>query len=370
MNPVTRIYTVLVLLFIPVLLVSACSQPQQSVVVPPSEMIASAVSFDDQRRVTELVQLGITYYWQGGDYKKIEKEFFRGITLKGDFNVVEASFVEASALAPQRLDLRFSVASSQVIQGKLDDALATYQRILELDPENFDAQVLYAAYSRVNNDPDSFNATMQSLSQTHPVEAANYEATFSRVENIFKMPINVEARKVSVPNHTIVILGYALDDNGMMRAPLIGRLEQGVAMYRMNPDANIIVTGGVPKQGVTESYLMKRYLVERGIPASKVFIEDKAKDTVGNAVFSSRIMAEQGTKSVTLISSASHVRRGVSVFKEASIKQGLDIQFDNLAYLDYDTVADAEVISPKEYMVVYRDALRGSGLWNYPGIQQ
>lgn len=364
-----RVRITAVVAVVAVILIAACSQPRQSS-EPQPVVFSTGVSFDNQRKVVDLVQLGITYYWQGGDYKKIEEEFFRGITLKGDFNVVEASFVEASGLAPQRLDLRFSIASSQVVQGKLDDALATYKGILELEPSNFDAQVLYAAYSRVNGDDEAFSTTMASLAQTHPAETAKYDATFQRVESIFTTQINVDPYRVDTPNHTIVILGYALDDSGTMRSPLIGRLEKGVAMYRMNPEAEIIVTGGVPKQGVTESYLMKKYLVERGIPASKILIEDRAKDTVGNAVFSNKIMAMLGTKTVTLISSASHVRRGVAVFKEVSVKQGLEINFNNLAYLDYDTVADAEMVSEKEYMVVYRDALRGSGLWNYPGIQQ
>ena len=92
--------------------------------------------------------------------------------------------------------------------------------------------------------------------------------------------LKVKPESLNLENYAIVILGYALGENGVMKEPLIGRLEQGLAMYRKNPNAEIIVTGGVPKGGVTEAYLMKKWLVEKGVNPSKVHIEDQAKDTV------------------------------------------------------------------------------------------
>ena len=178
------------------------------------------------------------------------------------------------------------------------------------------------------------------------------------------------AYKVEAPKHTIVTLGYALADDGSMRPTLIKRLDQTLAMAKLNPRSTIIVSGGVPKQGVTEGHLMKEWLVEKGINSSRVFIDDQAKDTVGNAIYSTEIMKKLGTENVTLISSASHIRRGLAVYKEVSIRENLNINFDNLVYLDYDSLEEAMIVSPKEYMVVYRDTLRGSGLWNYPGIQR
>ena len=69
--------------------------------------------------IDELAQTGIYYYWNGGDLKKVEEEFFKGITLKGKYDVVEESFKKASTLDPERLNLKFSVASTQIIQKKV-----------------------------------------------------------------------------------------------------------------------------------------------------------------------------------------------------------------------------------------------------------
>jgi len=348
----------------------ACTPAQNKSDAVSKNQIVQVVNFDNQRQIDELVQTGIYYYWNGGDLKKVEKEFFKGITLKGKYDVVENSFREASNLDPYRLDLRFSIASTQVIQGKITEALETYKGILSIEPNNFDANILFAAYSRINGDTLSYNNTLKFLNTIEPEKTAKYVASFERTENFLKTNIKTEAYKVEAPNHTIVTLGYALANDGTMRPTLIKRLDQTLAMAKLNPNSTIIVSGGVPKQGVTEGHLMKEWLITNGIDSSRIFIDDKAKDTVGNAVHSTEIMKKLNTKNVTLISSASHIRRGLSVYKEVSIRENLDINFDNLVYLDYDSVEDAMKVSAKEYMVVYRDTLRGSGLWNYPGIQR
>lgn len=348
---------------------AACSQVDSKGENNINKQLVQKVSFENQRKVDELIQNGIYYYWHGGDLKKVEKEFFKGITLKGKYDLVENLFKEASKLEPYRLDLKFSVASTQIIQGKIDEALGTYKEIMELEPDNFDAHVLFAAYSRVNGDESAYQSTMDELSKIDSEKATEYVKSFERTENFLKTELQTKAYKINKKNHTIVTLGYALANDGTMRPTLIERLNQTLDMANANPEATIIVSGGVPKQGVTEGHLMKNWLIEKGIAESRIYIDDQAKDTVGNAFYSSDIMKKLGTEYVTLISSASHIRRGLSVFKEVTVRKGLDIEFGNLVYLDYNSLEEAQKVSHKEYMVVYRDTLRGSGLWNYPGIQ-
>ena len=120
-------------------------------------------NFENQKLIDELTQTGIYYYWNGGDLKKVEDEFFKGITLKGKYDVVEESFKKASSLDPNRLDLRFSVASTQIIQRKIPEALKTYEDIIKLDQNNFDARILHAGYSKMNNDMSVYNGDIAEL---------------------------------------------------------------------------------------------------------------------------------------------------------------------------------------------------------------
>ncbi len=102
-----------------------------------------------------LVETGMQYYWSGGDVKKAEAEVFKGITLHGRYDVVEQAFAEASTLAPERLDFRYAVASTQIIQKKIPEAEATYQEITRHDPRATDAYAWLAALARVRGDADA-----------------------------------------------------------------------------------------------------------------------------------------------------------------------------------------------------------------------
>src|SRR5689334_20833324 len=88
-------------------------------------MTVHAFDQGNTSRIKTLVDTGMQYYWSGGDVKKAEAEIFKGITLHGRYDVVEKAFAEASTLAPERLDFRFAVASSQILQKNLSGARAT-----------------------------------------------------------------------------------------------------------------------------------------------------------------------------------------------------------------------------------------------------
>ncbi|WP_297598767.1 ElyC/SanA/YdcF family protein [uncultured Cetobacterium sp.] len=326
-------------------------------------------SSQEQNNIAQLTQTGIHYYWHGGDLGKVEKEFFRGITLKGKYDVVENSFKEASDISPYRTDLRFGVASTQIIQKKTTEALNTYKEILVLYPENFEASILLAGYSKQTGDIKTYSETIENLKKTHPKKTQAYLEKFENADKNMAIKLNTEAFKVE-GKHAIVILGYALGENGTMKPTLIERLKQGLALHRKNPKSPIIVSGGVQKGGVTEAYVMKNWLVSNGVPAYLIHMDDLAKDTVGNAIYSTEILAKLSPENVTLISSASHIRRGLSVFEEAAKLKGLNIKYTNLVQLDYPTLEEAQVVSDAEKLVIYRDLIRTSGIWAYPGIQQ
>lgn len=64
-------------------------------------------------------------------------------------------------------------------------------------------------------------------------------------------------------NHTFILLGCALDDEGKMQDTMRKRLEYALDIFRENPTANIIVSGGVPRNGNCEAQVMKDWLVEK-----------------------------------------------------------------------------------------------------------
>jgi tetratricopeptide (TPR) repeat protein len=328
-------------------------------------------------RIEQLKEIAMYYYWHDGDIQKAEKEIFKGITLKGKYDVVENAFKEATLIDPYDLDLKFSLASTQIIEKKIPEALQTYKQILNLDPNNFNANLLYGVYSKINGDDRAYKSSISKLKRIDLKKADEYIEKLKTTESIINSKLNTEVPDhLPQKDHAIVILGYALADDGSMRQPLIERLKAGLAVAKQYPNSKIIVTGGVPKQGITEAEAMSNWLISQGIDKDRIILEDKSTDTVENALFTTAILEKEGIKDVTLVTSASHMRRALTVFKEASDfydkmnGKNSNRNFTNVVYLDYPSIEEAHKVTKDEMLVIYRDLFRVSGIWQYPGLQR
>jgi len=139
-----------------------------------------------------------------------------------------------------------------------------------------------------------------------------------------------------------------------------------LAAARANPAATIVVTGGQPQAGVTEADAMMRWLVAHGVDRARVEIEDKARDTVDNALNSAVRIARIQPDGVLLVTSASHMRRARALMEAALVQQGLEAPLSTLVAPD----GTSGPPSHDERLAIYRDVLRVSGVWAYPGLQR
>ncbi len=113
--------------------------------------------------------------------------------------------------------------------------------------------------------------------------------------------------------HAFVVLGFALAD-GEMTDELKARCEAAAAAAKAFPDSILVCSGGATgdnnPDGHTEAGLMKDYLTKQcGIAADRIFIDEQAMDTVGNALNSFEILKEQEIEEITLVTSDYHQRR-------------------------------------------------------------
>ena len=333
--------------------------------------IPTAHAFDQQNaeRIKTLVDTGMQYYWSGGDVKKAETEIFKGITLHGRYDVVEQSFVEASKLAPERLDFKFAIASSQILQKNVDGARATYEGILATDPNSFDALAWIEALARVRGDETTASLAHQGLSGLDRDRAEAYRQRFVRAEEIMAEKPNTEVPALS-GKVMIVTLGYALQKDGTADKPLLDRLDVALKAARANPAARVMVTGGQPQAGVTEGDVMMKWLVENGVDRDRILIEDKSKDTVGNVLNVANLLKRHSADSVILVTSSSHMRRARTLLEDALKQYDISASVVPIVALDAPTAEEAAKVSNDERLVIYRDLMRVSGLWAYPGLQQ
>ena len=197
---------------------------------------APAAAFDpaDAARIQTLVDTGMEYYWSGGDVKKAEAEVFKGITLHGRYDVVEQAFAEAAELAPERIDFRFGVASSQILQKQLDEAAAPIGRSSSRTrprsrrrPGSRRSPASPATRPR----PSSRTRRWRRWTASAPRPIASASGAPRR-----SWPSRRTSRSRRVPGDvTIVTLGYALADDGTAEPTLIDRLEVALAAAEANP---------------------------------------------------------------------------------------------------------------------------------------
>ncbi|MFE3290866.1 YdcF family protein [Rhodococcus sp. NPDC059234] len=115
----------------------------------------------------------------------------------------------------------------------------------------------------------------------------------------------------------IVALGAGLLPDGSMRPLLVSRLEATLQVAHRYPLSPIIVSGGVPQNGITESRAMRDWLIAHGIPAFRITEEYTSRSTVENAQNTNVILAQRGATSAVVVTSPDHLQRAMVDFRVA-----------------------------------------------------
>jgi len=111
-----------------------------------------------------------------------------------------------------------------------------------------------------------------------------------------------------------IVLGASLWDN-YPSPGLQERLNKAFDLYKEGYFSNVIVSGGLDHNGstITEAEGMKRYLASKGIPIEQIFIEDQARSTYQNLLFSQAIMSDNGWKKALIITHEFHGARSQDI---------------------------------------------------------
>ncbi|MGH8964630.1 MAG: YdcF family protein [Actinomycetes bacterium] len=118
-------------------------------------------------------------------------------------------------------------------------------------------------------------------------------------------------------NTNIVVLGAGLLPDGTMRPLLVSRLQVALQVARQYPLSPIIVSGGAPRNGITEAGAMRGWLIANGVPAFRITEENTSGSTVENARNTNRILAERGAASAVVVTSPDHLERAMVDFRSA-----------------------------------------------------
>jgi uncharacterized SAM-binding protein YcdF (DUF218 family) len=131
------------------------------------------------------------------------------------------------------------------------------------------------------------------------------------------------------PYDVVIVLGGSMRYyNGALERPVYSssadRLLQAIALYQSGKVKKILLTGGsgrilFPQE--RESVLLSKVLLDSGIPAADILLENESRNTYQNAVETSLILSKGSYgKRFLILTSAYHMRRTLACFHKAGIQ--------------------------------------------------
>lgn len=112
-----------------------------------------------------------------------------------------------------------------------------------------------------------------------------------------------------IPVDVAVVMGTTVNPNGSPSPWLKTRLDRALELYQQGVVTNIIVSGGLEKNGWDEASVMHAYLVGHGVPSSTIWLDRNGMDTYATAENVSLLMRARGWQSVLVVSQFYHVPR-------------------------------------------------------------
>jgi uncharacterized SAM-binding protein YcdF (DUF218 family) len=154
----------------------------------------------------------------------------------------------------------------------------------------------------------------------------------------------------------IVVLGTPADGDGNPTPEMLDRVTEGVAEYRRGVARRLILSGSAAHNEFIEADVMARVAEAQGVPASAVYEETRALDTIQNACYSEAILKAHGWHSAEVISSAEHLPRAAMIFARLAKAEHLAWRMHaapaNLtAELKSEAAAVVEVLKTARYLV-------------------
>jgi uncharacterized SAM-binding protein YcdF (DUF218 family) len=124
----------------------------------------------------------------------------------------------------------------------------------------------------------------------------------------------------------IVLLGGGIDSDvadptgkGVPASAALYRLVAAAKLYRRLP-VPVIVSGGAVYEGKgREAPVLKRFLVDLGVPEERIILEERSRDTRENAKYVGEICAMKGFRKPLLVTSGFHMKRALLSFAKAGV---------------------------------------------------
>jgi uncharacterized SAM-binding protein YcdF (DUF218 family) len=121
---------------------------------------------------------------------------------------------------------------------------------------------------------------------------------------------------------TILVLGSPSNfADGSPSPEQRARVLEGIREYRAGVAPRILFTGGTGRKPLVEAHVMAKYAESQGVPASDIFEEGRAWNTIQNIDYSAQLMHAHGWSSAEVVSSGYHLGRAALILTTFNHRQ-------------------------------------------------
>lgn len=106
-----------------------------------------------------------------------------------------------------------------------------------------------------------------------------------------------------------LVLGTKVETDGTPSKRLCARLDRTLECYRAGYFPEIIVSGGIGREGYDEAVVMRDYLVNHGVPSGHIILDNQGVTTFASARNTRAIAKERNFHTVFVISQYFHIPR-------------------------------------------------------------
>lgn len=92
------------------------------------------------------------------------------------------------------------------------------------------------------------------------------------------------------------------------------RTEEAIRLYKDGWAPYLLFSGAARSGDISNAESMRSYAISKGVPSSKIFIEEESATTYENAKLSRDIIEKQGWKKIILVTSPYHQKRASMTF--------------------------------------------------------
>lgn len=111
------------------------------------------------------------------------------------------------------------------------------------------------------------------------------------------------------PADLAIVLGNTVNPNGQPSARLQARLDKAVQLYQQGWFTQVLVSGGLGQEGFDEATVMKRYLIEQGLPETHIYIDSVGNTTRDTANNAAKLMQANNWHNALVVSQFFHLPR-------------------------------------------------------------